>query len=410
MGLLDKIWKKPKHVEASEFHTFTEYTPVFSSYNGKIYEQELTRSVIERFAVACSKLKPEIKGNSLPQVVKAINTAPNDFMTWPRFLARLATIFECDTTAYVVPVFDRDVTTIIGLYPLKCEFAEILEFKGQPWIRFTFRDGEQAALEMKYVCILSKFQYISDFFGSGNCIGQTMNLIVAQNEAQLNAIKNGATIRFIGSLTGQVREEDMKKKRERFVKDNLSKDNESGIMLYDQTFSDVKQVEPQSFTIDNSEMQRIKDNVFNYFGINEDILQNKHSEDQWSAWYEGRIEPFAVQLGEGLTNMLFSQREQHTNEITFSSNRLQYASNASKRNMIRDMLDRGVISLNEAREILQLPPVDGGDIRVIRGEYVNTDSVSALSVSPEEDATVDEHDLTKKDSDKHGSKDETDAD
>lgn len=380
MGLLGKIFKRPKDVPSREgYATFTETNPFFSSFSGGIYEQELTRAAIERFAQACAKLKPEISGSSKPSVAKFITTSPNEIMTWPKFISRLATIYEVDDTAYIVPAYGNDLTKPIGLFPLKCSYAEVVEYGNEPWIRFHFDTGAVAAIELANVCILTKFQYGSDFFGERNCLDTTMELIHAQNEAQKNAIKTGAAIRFIGALSGQVREEDIKKKRERFSIDNLTAQNGSGILLYDTTFSDVKQIQPYSYTIDDKEMERIKESVYTYFGTNEDILQNKYSEETWGAYYEGRVEPFAVALGEGLTKMLFTQTEiRHGNRISFSANRLEYASNASKRNMVRDMLDRGVMSLNEAREVLQLPPVEGGDVRVIRGEYVNADEVSSV--------------------------------
>lgn len=398
---------KAADINTVGFKTFTEYQPVFTSYNGGVYEQELTRAAIERFALACSKLKPEISGNSNPKITHMVHTAPNKYMTWSTFLSRVATILECDTTAYVVKIFDRDMQTVTGLYPVKPELVELLEYNNEVWVRFTFATGETAAIELKHVCILTKFQYQSDFFGDKNCIDATMNLIHKQNQAQEQAIEMGATIRFIGSITGQVREEDMAKKRARFAQDNLSSLNKSGIMLYDSTFNDVKQVDVQSYTMDSDEMALIQDSVFNYFAINKDILQNNFSEDKWGAWYEGKVEPFAVRLGEGLNQILFTERQRKMgNEISFSSNRLQYASNASKRNMISDMLDRGVLTINQALEILQLPPVEDGDVRVIRGEYINAASLTSQS---KYDADSDQKDLTKNPSDEYGAIDTNDG-
>lgn len=410
MGILDKVLRRPKKVEGQGFSTFTEYQPVFTSYRGSIYEQELTRAAIERFAQACSKLKPEIKGRAKPRITTIIETAPNKFMTWSGFLSRLATILECDTTAYVVPVFDKDLRTIIGFYPMQCELAEVVEYKGEPWVRFTYATGETAALELKYVGILTKFQYMSDFFGDGNCLNNTMGLIHAQNEAQRAAIKSGASIRFIGELTGQVREEDIKDKRKRFAEDNLSTENDSGIILYDTTFNNVRQIEPKNYTMNKAEMELIQDNVFTYFAINKHILQNDFDEDKWGAWYEGKIEPFALRLAETLNMMVFTERERKAgNEISFSSNRLEYASNASKRNMISDMLDRGVLTINQALEILQLPSIgEEGDIRVIRGEYINAGDISS-PVRGKYDADTETHDLTKITSDQYGQIDANDG-
>ena len=402
MGLLENIFGKkavqpdPLRV-APSFHTFTEYSPVFSTYQGGIYELELTRAAVHTFASGCSKLKPELVGSAQPRIARAVITSPNAYMTWPRFLYRLATIFECDTTAYVVPSYDAK-GNITGIWPLKAESAEIVEYKGIPWIRFYFATGEASAIELENVCILSKYQYESDFFGTGNVLDNTMRLIDAQNQAQENAIKSGASIRFIGALQGQVREEDIESKRQRFSDRNLSAQNQSGIMLYDTTFQNVEQIKPYNYTISAEEMNRIKENVYTYFGTNEDILQNHYQEDHWNAYYEGKIEPWAIQLGDGLSHMLYTQQERRNNAMTFSSNRLQYATSASKRNMIRDMLDRGVMSINEARFILQMPPVEDGDTRVIRGEYID----ATMLDSPTGDADPEQHDETKKDSDKHG--------
>jgi HK97 family phage portal protein len=406
--LLDTILGRkpqPKPADALPFFkTFTSYTPTFTSFNGGVYELELTRSAIDRFATACSKLKPEIVGTAKKQIERAIRTSPNDWQTWPQFLYRLATILECDTTAYVVPELSpRDGVTITGLWPLKCQNAELVEYKGQPWIRFYFVTGDTAAIEMSNVCIISKFQYTSDIFGERNNLQETMKLLVAQNEAQQEAIKTGATNRFIGSLIGQVREEEIQEKRDRFGAQNLSEQNKSGIMLYDQTFNNVEQIKPYSYAISDGEMNRITQNVFNYFGTNQNVLQNSYNEEEWNAYYEGKVEPFALQLGEGLSHMLFTQQERYKNQISFSSNRLEYATSPSKRNMIRDMIDRGIFCIDDAREILQMPPLPNGEgqMRVIRGEYI--DSQTLKEVKADKDSPS--RDEMKQDSDRHGTGD-----
>lgn len=379
MGLLQKILGKEKKVYAPGYRTFTESAPSFSVWDGTVYEQEITRACIERFATACSKMKPELTGAANQDVRRAVESRPNPVMTWPTFLKRLAAVYDSDGTAFVVPVYGRDGASKVGFFPVKCEFAEVVDVAGAPWVRFNFASGDQAALPLEDVCILSKLQVRSDFFGEPNCLQQTMRLIDAQNQAQDAAIRNGAKIRFIGSVPGMVRPEQLEEKRQIFMENNFSPSNVSGLMIYDQTFLDVKQVEPQSYVISDAEMGRITSNVCAYFGMSQPVLSTDFTEDQFGAWYESKVEPFGVQLGEGLTNLCFSATQQrHGNRVSFSSNRLEYASNASKRNMVRDMLDRGVFSINEAREVLQLPPVEGGDVRVIRGEYVNASAVSSF--------------------------------
>lgn len=411
MGLLDKILgsknqapEPPALAAAPAFKTFTEYNPMFTTYDGGVYELELTRAAIDRFALACSKLKPEIEGTAQPKIERAIKTSPNNYMTWPRFLYRVATILECDTTAYVVPEYN-DRMQRVGLWPLKANWAELVEYKNEPFIRFHLPTGDTAAIELSEVCIVSKFQYMSDYFGSQNNLDKTMNLLNLQAQGQEKAIKQGATNRFIGQLVGQVREEEIKQKRDRFSADNLNEQNQSGILLYDQTFQDIQQIKPYSYAISDGEMSRITASVYNYFGCNEKILQNSYDEEEWNAYYEGKVEPFAIQLGDGLSHMLYTQQERIRNRVSFSSNRLEYASSPSKRNMIRDMLDRGVFCIDDAREILQMPPLPNGEgqVRVIRGEYID----ASMMDSPTDDDDPPSRDKIKADSDLHGS---TDAD
>lgn len=378
--MLDKILGRKPSDEAARtsaspyFKTATEYCPVFTTPNGAVYEEALTRAAIEKFAALASKLKPEVVGSAKPRVRRAIKTTPNDYMSWPSFIQRCATLLLTDTTVAIVPSL-TDRMEIEGLFPLKFDTCEIVEYKGEAWARFTVRSGDVYAVELANVCLLTRFQYESDFFGGGNsALKPALELLDYQRQANEQAVKNGAKIQFIGQVTSMVHPEDLERKRDRFSESNLSSSNTSGLLLYDQTFSSLQQIEPMSYTVDTDEMERIEDSVFSYFGINKSILQSDFTEEQFSAYYESQIEPFAVQLGEGLTRMLYTPRERSAgNRVAFSANRLEYATNASKRNMIRDMLDRRVMTVNEAREILQLPPIPGGDVFIERGEYVDFD-------------------------------------
>ena len=94
-----------------------------------------------------------------------------------------------------------------------------------------------------------------------------------------------------------------------------------------------------------------------------------------------------MQLGLAMTNMTYSDREiAFGNEIMFSSNRLQYASTSAKLQVTQTLLDRGIISRNQACDIWQLPHIEGGDDYVIRGEYMSADNTARnpREVKPEE--------------------------
>ena len=376
MGVLSKFFprKEPQLPPApiGYFSTFTEPAPSFSAWSGSLYDHPLTRAAIERFAAACSKAKPEFVGSQWckPQVRKLFGTWPNDLMTWPTFLAKAATIYEMDTTVFIVPGLDRDLNTV-ALFPLKPSYTDVVDLDGEPWFVFHLLSGEVMAIEVARVAVVSKFQYLSDFFGEGNDVmDPTLALMDAQRQAELNAIKNGARIRFIGRVNGMTHGDDLRQKRDAFYVDNLSVANKTGLMLYDNTFQDIQQIDEQRFIIDKDEMERVTKPIFYYFGINESVLMNAFDEDGWSAWYEGRVEQFLVGLSEGLTKSLFTMQEVlRGNKVMFSSSRLQYASNKTKRELIKDLGGMGILTINEAREIMQLPPMEGGDARIVRGEY-----------------------------------------
>ena len=166
-------------------------------------------------------------------------------------------------------------------------------------------------------------------------------------------------------------------------------DDGGGILLFPSSMTDIKQVESSPFVVDPKEIEIIRTNVFDYFGVNEAILQNKFNEEQFNAWYEGKLEPFIVQLGLALTNMTFSDHEiAFGNEIMFSANRLQYASISDKINYVVQMGDRGRTSINEDREVFNLPPVPDGDRHFIRGEYRPVDSYEGTELDPLPDGST----------------------
>lgn len=378
MGLWDKLyWPKKQAVNqpvGKPFATFSESQPISTTYNGEVYEQELIRACIDRFATACSKLDPSYEGSSRT-IERMVKTTPNELMSWSQFLYRCATITEALNTCAIVPSYARDMQTVTGVYPLMYNAAEVVEYAGEPWVKFyTATDMAEPvcthAIELRNVGFLTRYQFRSDVFGTATAPSTTLDLMKAQAEAQKSAIKAGARVRWMGQVSSRMDEKELDKKRKRFLETNLGTDNEGGILVYDQTFTSVEQVKNQSYVIDADEMERIQDNVFSYYGTNKAILQNDYEPNKWAAYYEGKVEPWALQISESITRMLFTQTQRLKNHVEFSSSRLQYAAMAEKRNMIRDMVDRGLMTLNEGRRILQMPPVEGGDVYVIRGEYL----------------------------------------
>lgn len=375
MNLIDRLLGRTSKSESAvsygqNVQMVNGYNPSFRTYNGKLYESELVRASVEAFARHCSKLKPEITGNAYKELKKIILTKPNPYQTTSQFLARVATILKMDTTCFIVPIMSEDSAYITGFYPLRASNAEVMEHKGVLWFRYTFANGQKAAIEYNRVGVLINHQYLSDFFGDGNdALAPTMSLIQAQQEGMQEAIKQGAAIKFIAKIATVLRDEDLKKERDNFSDFNFSSDNKTGVLMYSSKMADVQQIKPHSYVVDKEQMDFIKNSVFNYFGTNEDILQNKFSENVWNAYYEGQIEPFAIQLSQALTNMMFTKNEiAHGNEIKFTANQLQYASNQTKLEITTQLFDRGIFSTKDVADVWNLTH-EGEAKYYIRLEY-----------------------------------------
>ena len=378
MGLFEKIFgNRPKEGRYEEaFKMLNGYTPQFRSWGGEVYEMELIRSAINARATHISKLAVEMKGAARPALQAKMKHAPNEFQTWSQFLYRLSTILDVHNTAFICPIYDiyGEPSGIYTPLPHKCE---IVQFNNVPYLRYTFSNQQKAAIELSYCGIMTKYQYKNDFMGESNhALFPTIDLINIQNQGIEEGVKSAASYRFMAKLTNFSKDEDLAKERKRFTAKNFARDAEAGgLLLFPNTYSDIKQIDVKPWVVDAEQMKVIRDNVFEYFGVNEEVLQNKAFGEAWSAFYEGAVEPFAIQFSEVMTKMLFTLREQtQGNVITATANRLQYMKNADKLNMSSQLLDRGIISINDVRAMWNLPPVEGGDVRIIRGEYYDANS------------------------------------
>ena len=378
MGLFDWLFGRrpePKGDFNGTFKMLNGYTPHFTSFSGGMYESELVRAAINANATHISKLDVSTQGAAKPALQSKLRHAPNEFQTWSQFLYRTATIFYMNNTVFFTPVWDEfgQITGVYSPLPTRCE---IVQYDGVPYLRYEFGWGEKASVELEYCGIMTRMQYRSDFFGEDNrALFPTMELMSIQNQGIQEGVKSAATYRFMARVNNFSKTEDLAKERQRFTAENLSRDaNAGGILLFPNTYTDIKQIETKPWVIDADQMNIIKQNVYNYFGVNEDILQNHYSADTWSAFYEGTVEAWAVQFSQVMTKMLFTLREQSQgNSVMATSNRLQYMSNADKLNVSAQMADRGLMTRNEIRQIWNLPPLPEplGSQLPVRGEYYN---------------------------------------
>lgn len=378
MGLFDKIRQKEKMEQKinNYFKLMSGYVPTFSTFEGGVYEMELTRAAIHSFATHCSKLKPEIRNKGEDKLEQILQFRPNRIMDAKKYLYRLATVYMTDNTAFIAPLYD-DYFEIVGFYPLLTSKCRITDFNNKRYLRYDFGNGQHGCVELENTGIMNQFQYKDELFGESNsCLRPTMDLMNTQNQGIIEGIKTSASIRFLAKLANTYKSSTIREERERFKEENLSAANNGGVLFYDTKYEDVKQIDSKPFIVNPVQMSQIKENVFNYFGTNEKILQNNFTSDEWNAYYEGKIEPFAIEASLVHTNMVYSPQEIAAGkQIMFTANRLQYLSNTEKLSTVTQLFDRGFLTHNQGLEIFNMSPVENGDKRYIRKEYIETNNL-----------------------------------
>ena len=314
---------------------------------------------------------------------------PNPWQTYSKFLYRTSTILDIHNTCFIVPVLDANLNTT-GYYTVLPQRCEIIEYAGEPWLRYRFSHGETAAVELRKCAVLTKYQYQDDFFGEANdALDGTMNLIHIQDQGIEEAVKNSATYRFMAQLSNFAKAEDVAKERQRFTKENLSAEAKGGgVLLFPNTYNNLQQIKYSPYTVDADQMEQIQSRVYHYFGVNGDVLENKATGDQLDAFFNGAIEPFAIQFSEAMTKAMFTHRERTQGAaLLANANRLQYMTVAQKVNLARHLGDRGVVTIDDIRELFNYEPLPNGAGKKapIRGEYYfSTDDSKTLKEADED--------------------------
>lgn len=395
MSLFDRIFRRPQREQVlSYFKTLTAYQPTFRRWGGKLYESEIVRAAIDARARHISKLQIKIRGSAQPRIQTILRKKPNQYQTWSQFLYRASTILDMQNTVFIVPIIDRnnDVTGLWTCLPSKCKVLE--SSNGKEYLEYEFSTGDRGCVELNRCGIMTKFQYESDFFGSDNrALDETLDLINIERQGIEEGIKSAASFRFMARLTNFKDPDDIAQEQKNFTARNLRADA-GGFLLFPNTYDNIQQIQSKPYAISADDQDAIKNNVFSYFGVNEAILTNTAAGSQLDAFFDGAIEPFSIQMSEVLTFMLFTDLEiAYGAKVEAEANRLQYMSTSDKINFIANLSDRGFITINEGRELLNYSPLPSeiGDRLPIRGEfkYVGEDQKEDPPEEPAEPAPED---------------------
>ena len=372
-GILS-LFKGAKKDQTQTYSTFKElnsYTAYFGMFGGDIYQSDDVRACVRALSEHTSKANPRCTDS---RIERLLSVNPNQYMNGKDMLAKLRNVLEIKNTAFLY--IERDpLNRVIGFYPVPYASAQAVEYNNGLFIQFLFTGTatNQLTLPWEDLAVLRKDYLNSDIFGESNGpLLNSLNIINTLDEGAANAVKSTANLRgILKSTKAMLSPEDVKKQKDQFVKDYMNLDNSGGIASLDAT-QEFKEINMKPSTATAEEKKAYTDRVYKYFGVNENILSSKYTESEYDAFYESRIEPFLVALSLELTRKIFTDREQSfNNKVWYESNRLQYASARTKIAMV-SLVDRGLMTPNEYRELFNMAPYEGGDEFILRLDTAKT--------------------------------------
>ena len=359
------------------------YQAVFTSYDGKIYDNVDARACIDAIARNGAKLNPKhIRKGSKgyedvnDEIQRIIGEEPNESQNAYYFYYYIITELQTYNDAFIYIMRDANYN-VAGLYPIHSGNYEILEYQNKLYMKFRFGNGKYRTVSMRNIIHLKRFCGSDGIKGGSNTpIVKALSFEHIVDEGIINAIKTTQSIRGVLKSTKAIlKPEDVAKMRNQFVKDFIENADGNGIGGLDAT-TDFESINLKPETATDKQIEQIDKKVLNYFGISEKIVQSSYSEDEWNAFYESVLEPIAIQMGLEFTNKIFSLGQiQHQNKILFTSNRLQYASNKTKIDIARYMSN--YMMIDEIREIHNLPPLPNGEGQKVLQDLNHIDSTKA---------------------------------
>lgn len=342
----------------------------FYSWRGELYQSDIVRSCIRPKAKAIGKLvaKHIREGKDGPTInpepyMRFLLEEPNPYMTGQMMQEKLATQLALNNNAFALIVRDA-YDYPYQIYPIPCTSAEAIYDKaGNLQIRFWLKNGKSKTFYYRDIIHLRRDFNDNDIFGDppAGAITSLMEIVNTTDQGIIKAIQNSNVIKWLLKFKQVLRPEDIKKNVDDFVKNYLSIDSETGGAAATDAKYDIEQVKPESYVPNAAQMDRTLQRIHSFFNTNAKIIQSQYTEDEWNSYYESEIEPDAVQMAGEYTRKLFTRKERgFGNRIIFEASSLQYASMSTKLGLLQ-MVDRGAMTPNEWRLVMNMGPLEGGD-------------------------------------------------
>lgn len=373
--------KESKTESLYSYKMLNGYDAHFSDFGKETYDSKVARTAIDRIATQAAKMTPkhiqeDINHPIYGDINFMLQNKPNPIMSTYDFIYKITSQLYAYNNAFVF-IAKNSKGYITGFYPIISYEQKLLKDRtNRVYLKFKFINGQTYVLPYEELIHLRRNYSRDDFFGDSNAILKTdLDTAHISSEGTKNAIKMSNSIKGILTFTNSMlKSEDIKKNRDDFVNDFVGIGNHSGIAALDSKAS-FQAIDLKPITLTKEQMETVNQNIYDYFGVSENIIRNDYTSEQWNAFYEGVIEPLAIQFEEAFTNAIFNQtsiKEGH--KIIFTTHRLQYASLDQKIKLINTILPYGLVTKDTALELLDMHPLGGEEGAKILQSLNNIDS------------------------------------
>lgn len=383
MGIFSRFFTKRSltwhQVEMSPFDVRNwTYVP----FNGNILQMDLIRASIDALARNIAKMELQAtypgrdgtKKIDISSDVAKVLQRPNPYMSTYDFLYKISAMYYATNNAFIWPQYDNG--KLVALWPINYQSVTIKRGQYGLYVTFQLKYTQEYTIPYDAVIHLRNHYITDDIVGDTNiALSPVSELINAQNQGIIQGIKNSAMIRGILKSINVIKDEDLQKRKEQFIKDNLQASNNGGVIAVDGRF-DYQQIESKPYVVDAETQSEAKKRVFAYFGVNEAFITGQFDTSGYEAIYETRLEPFMIMLTQALSYGLYTQRERDFgNRIEANMSRVKFQPINTVTNMINATNQLGLFTRNEFREMLGYPPLsedDGGNEIMTSLNYTNS--------------------------------------
>lgn len=378
IGLIQRLFGAQKQT-GTRIQLVSERGNGFYAWDGKIYQSDIVRACIRPKVQAIGKLvakhirqtvgqngERSLQVNPEPYI-RFLLEEPNPYMSGQKLQEKLATQLCLNNNAFALVVRD-DNGLPAEIYPIPALSAEAVYANGGVlFLRFILQNGKTYTFPYSSIIHLRQDYGDNDIFGTpiAPALTPLMQIITTMDQGVVKAIKNSSVIRWLLKFTAAIRPEDVKKHVTEFAESFMDIENGVGAAGTNANY-DAIQVHPDNYVPNADLLDRTVKRIYSLLGTNENIVQSKYTEDEWNAYYEAEIEPVVIELKNEFTRKLFTRRERGCgNTIVFEAANLATASAKTKLNLAQ-MVDRGAMTPNEWRAVLNLAPLSDGDKPVRR--------------------------------------------